>query len=64
VLAQHGLALREDVLHDSARTVWTGLDLDEEIANTGTQEFRIPMRTDVARRLDETLARVDRILTG
>lgn len=64
VLAKHGLALREDVLRDSARTVWTGLDLDEEIANTGTQEFRIPMSTDVARRLDAALARVDRNLTG
>jgi hypothetical protein len=61
VLAKHGLTLREDVLHDSTRTVWTGLDLDDEIATTGTREFRIPLNTKVARRLDETLERIGRI---
>lgn len=59
VLAKHGLTLREDVLQDSARTVWTGLDLDEEIATTGTREFRIPMQTPVAARLDELLATLE-----
>jgi hypothetical protein len=41
--------------------VWTGLDLDEEIATTGTREFRIPMRTRTARRLDEVLERIERM---
>jgi predicted acylesterase/phospholipase RssA len=63
-LARHGLTLREDVLHDSTRTVWTGLDLDEEIATTGTQEFRIPMSTRVARRLEETLERIEEMADG
>lgn len=61
ILAKHGLALREDVLHDATRTVWTGLDLDDEIATTGTREFRIPMDTPLARRLDGALERVDRL---
>jgi predicted acylesterase/phospholipase RssA len=62
ILAKHGLALRERVLHDAARTVWTGLDLDEEIATTGTQEFRVPMSTSVARRLDDALQRIEQIV--
>jgi hypothetical protein len=41
--------------------VWTGLDLDEEIATTGTQEFRIPMNTSVAQRLDDALQRIERM---
>jgi predicted acylesterase/phospholipase RssA len=61
ILAKHGLTLRERVLHDSTRTVWTGLDLDEEIATTGTQEFRIPMNTSVAQRLDDALQRIERM---
>ena len=64
VLAKHGLTLRQEVLHDTARTVWTGLGLDEEIAATGTQEFRIPMSTDVARRLDAALDRMEQMADG
>lgn len=62
ILAKHGLTLRERVLHDSTRTVWTGLELDEEIAATGTQEFRVPMNTSVAQRLDDALQRIEHIV--
>jgi hypothetical protein len=63
-LARHGLTLREDVLRDSTRTVWTGLDLDEEIATTGTQEFRVPMSSGVARRLEAALETIEQLTDG
>jgi predicted acylesterase/phospholipase RssA len=60
ILAKHGLSLREDALRDESRTVWTGLDLDAEIAATGTREFRIPMTTPVVARLERLLARIEK----
>lgn len=62
LFARHGLHLRDDVLADDARTVWTGLGLDDELATTGTREFRVPMRTPLGRRLDGALQKVERLL--
>lgn len=62
LFARHGLTLRDDVLDDATRTVWTGLDLEAEVATSGTQAFRIPMQTRIARRLDDALERLERAL--
>jgi len=62
VLARHGLRLRDDMLDDTTRTVWTGLGLAEEVATTGTRAFRIPLETRLARRLDDALERLERVL--
>jgi len=62
VFARHGLRLRDDLLDDTTRTVWTGLGLEEEVATTGTRAFRIPLETRLARRLDDALERLERAL--
>lgn len=62
VLARHGLRLRDGVLDDAARTVWTGLGLEDEVATTDTRAFRIPLESRLAQRLDDALERLERAL--